>query len=132
MPLSIAPLLFALSLCCFVAQSQLAQHLQTTLHYHKPFFTLYLSHSSLTLLFPLHLLYLRLSGTPLKSTLRHLRQHLRDQLDDFRPSTQTAWPWATSLGACVTLTALMTVPGISWYAAVPLTRSVCFLFSLAA
>lgn len=51
---------FVISLFAFTIQTEAAQYVQQALGYRKPFFSLYLGHSSFTLLFPLYMLFLRI------------------------------------------------------------------------
>ncbi|TKY88175.1 hypothetical protein EX895_002885 [Sporisorium graminicola] len=73
---------FVLSLFAYTLQTEFAQYVQQSLNYRKPFFSLYLGHSSFLLLFPMHLLYLRWStGRPITHYLHLIAQNIRWQLD---------------------------------------------------
>lgn len=61
---------FGLSLIAYTVQTEFAQHVQQTLNYKKPVFSLYVGHSSFTIILPLHLVLLKLT------TGRSIRKHL--------------------------------------------------------
>ncbi|CBQ69933.1 conserved hypothetical protein [Sporisorium reilianum SRZ2] len=73
---------FVLSLFAYTLQTEFAQYVQQSLNYRKPFFSLYLGHSSFLLLFPMHLFYLKwTTGRPITHYLHLIAQNLRWQLD---------------------------------------------------
>ena len=91
-----AAVLLAVVLVAYTIQTELASHVQHQLGYKKPFFLFYLTHRSVpsspprqttrsplrpvhsgyTLLVPAHVLVLRLTGTPIRSTFADLRDLL--------------------------------------------------------
>ncbi|GAA5928446.1 hypothetical protein JCM3775_000613 [Rhodotorula graminis] len=71
-----AAILLAVVLVAYTIQTELASHVQHQLGYKKPFFLFYLTHSGYTLLVPAHVLVLRLTGTPIRSTFADLRDLL--------------------------------------------------------
>ncbi|GAA6039259.1 hypothetical protein JCM8097_003232 [Rhodosporidiobolus ruineniae] len=140
-----AALLLALVLFAYTLQTELASYVQHSLGYRKPYFLFYLTHSGYLLLAPLHLLALKLLGTPVLPALRDVlvvlkakfsppasfsdppssprlrRQQSSDSARDFGEAAWTA-PWVVELakkGAF--LTVAIAVPALSWYGAVPLT-----------
>jgi hypothetical protein len=94
--------------------------------YRRPFLLLYLSHSSFTLLLPLHLAILRFSSAePLEPTLLKLKNVARQQIDDLpfkgRDGDGKGWPWQRGVVAILLLTLGVTCPAGLWYISVPLT-----------
>ncbi|PWN49006.1 hypothetical protein IE53DRAFT_388793 [Violaceomyces palustris] len=74
---------FLLSLLAYTFQTELAQYVQQTLAYRKPFLSLYLGHSGFTLILPFHLLFLHLTTSlPLSHHLDLLYRNLDWQLSN--------------------------------------------------
>ncbi|BGP42561.1 hypothetical protein JCM10449v2_006573 [Rhodotorula kratochvilovae] len=71
-----AAILLAVVLVAYTVQTELASHVQHQLAYKKPFFLFYLTHSGYIFLLPVHVLVLRLTGTPIRSTFADLRDLL--------------------------------------------------------
>ncbi|KDN52711.1 hypothetical protein K437DRAFT_231800 [Tilletiaria anomala UBC 951] len=151
---------FILSLVAYTLQTEFAQHVQQTLNYKKPFFSLYIGHSSFIVILPLHLLLLKFTtGCSIRKHYWHLIvENLRWQTESrtIRSSLlqggqedsglslpspiqhevvaeSTLWRIRSSfngwcgfdafriLSILALLTIGITVPALSWYAAVPLT-----------
>ncbi|PWY99331.1 hypothetical protein BCV70DRAFT_200905 [Testicularia cyperi] len=73
---------FVLSLVAYTLQTEFAQYVQQSLGYRKPFLSLYLGHSGFTLLFPMHLLFLKwTTSRPISHWLHLISQNLRWQLE---------------------------------------------------
>jgi len=121
-----AVVLFIITLTAIVVQSQLTQYVQSTLHFRKPFFLLYVVHSSFALTFPLHLLYLVLT-TPasLKSILKGLslaiKIHLTPSEQGPVATPQSPFPYACLLRLVAYLTFGLTVPALTWFASISLS-----------
>ncbi|GAA5821776.1 hypothetical protein JCM3770_000139 [Rhodotorula araucariae] len=71
-----AAILLAVVLVAYTVQTELASHVQHQLGYKKPFFLFYLTHSGYIFLLPAHVVVLRLTGTPIRSTFADLRDLL--------------------------------------------------------
>jgi len=117
-------ILFALSLVAFVGESQMTQYVQTNLGYRQPFFIFYLVHSSFSLIFPLHLLYLTwTSGHSISEVLRGLvvtiKYHLAPK-QQRRTSLLPKFPTAAFLRLLAFMTVGITCPGLLWFAAISL------------
>ncbi|GAA5934953.1 MFS transporter [Sporobolomyces koalae] len=140
--------LLAVALAAYTVQTELASYVQHTLGYKKPYFLFFCTHSGYMLLWPCHLLALRLLKIPVKATLESLVPLLARH---FAPSTTTAPPhahdpsphshqfpfptssfdasqvslktrWVQNLIRKVALlTIFISFPALSWYASVPLT-----------
>ena len=84
----------------YTVQTELAQYVQQTQGYKKPYFLLYLTHSGYSLLLPLHLLVLRLLGVPIKPALSTLRAVLRHQFSappsQFPPTSTHSYTQSTT------------------------------------
>ncbi|KAF8905564.1 hypothetical protein CPB84DRAFT_1771726 [Gymnopilus junonius] len=113
--------LFVFTLLAFVAESQLTQHVQTTLAYRQPFFLFYLVHSSFSLIFPLHLLYL-LATTDYTtvSLLRGLSLAIANHLAPGQKSTSYRFPRAKFIRLILGCTLGITCPALLWFIAVSL------------
>ncbi|KAJ7597011.1 hypothetical protein C8J56DRAFT_918918 [Mycena floridula] len=114
----LAVVIFAFSLLGFVLESQLAQYVQKT-GYRHPYFIFYLVHASFAVIFPLHLIFLYLFGGKSPSecidglkiaATKHLSKTPEDPRFPLRPFCV--------LILCLTTGA--TLPGLLWFAAVPL------------
>jgi len=115
-------LLFVVALAAFVIQSSLTQYVQGELGFRQPFFLLYLAHSSFIILFPTHILYLKLtSGKPFNTYVTILRQALRTRLSTMEgPVGNTKDLTAQFVVLILALTAGINIPGLLWYASVSL------------
>ncbi|KAF8585001.1 hypothetical protein K439DRAFT_1344581 [Ramaria rubella] len=120
----VAIFLFILTLAAFVIQSSLTQYVQGSLGFRQPFFLLYIAHSSLTIMFPTHLLYLLVtSRKPLKSYVSTLKTTITDRLSaaEINHVGETQFPMARFTGLIFALATGINIPGLLWYAAVSLT-----------
>ncbi|KAF8168120.1 hypothetical protein B0H34DRAFT_684272 [Crassisporium funariophilum] len=115
----LAVAIFVFSLIAFVTESQLTQYVQTNLGYRQPFFLFYCVHSSFTIIFPLHLLYL-LATThhTAVSLFKGLTIALTNQLDPSQQSTH--FPKRKFLRLTLALTVGITCPALLWFAAISL------------
>ncbi|KIL70856.1 hypothetical protein M378DRAFT_183429 [Amanita muscaria Koide BX008] len=112
-----AVLLFIATLLAFVTESQFTQYVQTTLGYRQPFFIFYIVHSSFSLIFPLHLLFLRItSGHKISSLLKGLSLAIKDHL----ASSDTAFPLSSLIRLSLLLFVGLTCPALLWFASVSL------------
>jgi len=118
-PLAIG--LFIFTLIAFVTETQLTEYVQTNLGYRQPFFLLYLVHSSFTIIFPLHLLYL-LATTKYTaiSLFKGLRITITNHLLDQRFTPTVKFPYYKFFQLAMVLTAGITIPALLWFAAVSL------------
>lgn len=114
-----AAVIFCGVLISYTIQTELAQHVQQTLGYKKPYFLLYLTHSGYSLLLPLHLLVLRLLGIPIQPALSTLRAALRHQFS----APPSHIPSASSQNYTQSTTNLSTPPTRPVYSARSLSRS---------
>ncbi|KAF8525057.1 hypothetical protein BU17DRAFT_42073 [Hysterangium stoloniferum] len=115
-------LLFVLTLAAFVVQSSLTQYVQGELGFRQPFFLLYCAHTSFIILFPIHILYLKLiSGKPFDTYVEILRQALKTRLSTKAgPVDKTKDPIVRFVVLILALTAGINIPGLLWYAAISL------------
>jgi len=113
--------LFIFSLIAFVAETQLTQYVQTNLGYRQPFFLFYLVHSSLTIIFPLHLLYL-LATTEYTalSLFKGLWFAITNHLLPDKSFTTVKFPYYKFFRLVIVLTVGITFPALLWFAAVSL------------
>lgn len=118
-PLAIG--LFTASLIAFVTETQLTQYVQTDLGYRQPFFLFYLVHSSFTIIFPLHLLYL-LATTEYTaiSLFKGLRFAITNHLIPDKSPTTVKFPYYKFFRLAMILTVGITFPALLWFAAVSL------------
>lgn len=128
-PVSTAPqlggkasaILFIAVLIAFVIESQLAQYVQTNLHYRQPFFIFYLVHSSFAIIFPLHLLYLAVTTKYTTTALfRGLQLAITNHLSPTPRSGSRSFPTFKFCRLVMALTAGITLPGLLWFASISL------------
>ncbi|KAJ7244779.1 hypothetical protein B0H12DRAFT_1128746 [Mycena haematopus] len=115
--------IFACTLLAFVAETQLTQYLQTDLGYRQPFFIFYLVHSSFSIIFPFHLLYLTLTTKYTTTALYNgLTIALADHLTPNRVSRSAPakFPRFQFLGLILALTLGITYPALLWFMAITL------------
>ncbi|OCF39537.1 hypothetical protein I317_06646 [Kwoniella heveanensis CBS 569] len=127
------------------AQTEFANHVSKDLGYDKPYFTFYLTHSTFTLIFPLHLLLLRLlkPGVPPTEYMDSIRHTLAEQLAII-PSLSNGHSNGNGNGSSADkleivtwreilpgwarkvtwLTLFLSIPAISWYIAMTLSPPV--------
>ncbi|KAF8350087.1 hypothetical protein F5887DRAFT_943715 [Amanita rubescens] len=116
---TLAVVIFALTLIAFVVESQLTQYVQTTLGYRQPFFIFYLVHSSFTVIFPLHILYLTSrSGYTRSALLKGLSLAITEHLSS--SETSTSFPYYSFARVSLLLFFGLTCPALLWFAAVSL------------
>ncbi|KDE06412.1 hypothetical protein MVLG_03318 [Microbotryum lychnidis-dioicae p1A1 Lamole] len=84
-----AVLIFIAVLLAYTLQTELAQYLQQTAGYKKPYFLFYLTHSGYLLIAPLHLVSLRLLSIPIEANLRTLVAILEVHFAPPEPRTPT-------------------------------------------
>jgi len=116
--------LFIFTLAAFVIQSSLTQYVQGTLGFRQPFLLLYIAHSSLMVIFPIHLLYLVLtSQKPVKLYMTSLRATITSRLspEGFNHSEKGKFPTARFIGLSLCFATGINIPGLLWYAAVSLS-----------
>ncbi|KIJ21773.1 hypothetical protein PAXINDRAFT_165169 [Paxillus involutus ATCC 200175] len=114
--------LFIAVLLAFVVEAQLTQYLQTTLGYKQPYFIFYIVHSSFSLSFPIHLIYVVLrTKHGLRPLLSGLNFSITAQLTARNFDGSRSFPLAKLLVTIMTLSAFYNVPALLWFAAVPLS-----------
>ncbi|KAK0465047.1 uncharacterized protein EV420DRAFT_1512565 [Desarmillaria tabescens] len=114
--------LFIVTLFAFVVESEFTQYVQTDLGYRQPFLIFYVVHSSFAIIFPLHLLYLRMTTKhSTKSLVNGLSIAVGDHLSPLAfPPSSTDFPRFRFVSLILTLTAGITFPGLLWFAAITL------------
>ncbi|KAJ3544357.1 hypothetical protein NMY22_g2804 [Coprinellus aureogranulatus] len=117
----LAVVVFVFTLLAFVVESQLTQYVQTNLQYRHPFFLFYVVHSTFSLIFPLHLLYLKLTTPHTTSAILRglsiaVTKHLVSE-DTPRPHR---FPRVAFARLVFLLTIGVTYPGLLWFAAISL------------
>jgi drug/metabolite transporter (DMT)-like permease len=121
-------LILALIVLASAFQTETAHYVTTELAYHQPYFTFFLTHSTFALIFPLHLLSLRLfrpSGPGIcdyLSSLHHVvaQQLYPDSLANEHGTRDIARRWIRKVGY---LTLLVSVPALCWFVAVTMTSA---------
>ncbi|KIJ68474.1 hypothetical protein HYDPIDRAFT_82755 [Hydnomerulius pinastri MD-312] len=122
----IAVALFIAVLLAFVAETQITQYLQTTLGYKQSYFIFYIVHSSFSLSFPIHLIYVLLTTEHgLRPILSGLNFTVTRQLTSWKSEGSadihlSNFPVGKALIFIAGLTTFYNVPGLLWFAAVPL------------
>lgn len=112
-------------LCCFV-QCELASSLHRS-GYSKPYFMLYLTHSSYTIIGLLHYGGLKILKMPIEPLLSELQDAVKLQvLGPRAASTSTAFdnrpfPWHRAGLRLLGLTIFIALPAGIWYSAISLT-----------
>ncbi|GAA5903448.1 uncharacterized protein JCM6883_005006 [Sporobolomyces salmoneus] len=143
-------ILLSVALASYTLQTELASYVQHTLDYKKPYFLFFCTHSGYMLLWPCHLLALRVLKIPVKESLRDLLPLLAQHFAPSSPSSSSTksssslptstpsndfpfplkktstisfkTPWVRNLVQKVALlTIFISFPALSWYASVPLT-----------
>lgn len=113
--------LFALTLVAFVAESQLTQYVQTTLHYRQPLFIFYIVHSSFWIIFPLHFAYLIATTNYSASELwRKLTIAITSHLSPHEHLESSSFPSLRFFSLTLGLTVGVTVPALLWFVAISL------------
>ncbi|PAV21963.1 hypothetical protein PNOK_0192000 [Pyrrhoderma noxium] len=120
-------IVFVLMLIAFVSESQLTQYVETSLNYRKPYMLFYIAHTSMSIIFPLHLLYLHLTSPfPIKAYLRGLATAAKDHLvkqsltSSSETGRNTVFPFSRYLTVLSWCTFGVTIPALLWFAALPL------------
>ncbi|RDB29309.1 hypothetical protein Hypma_015545 [Hypsizygus marmoreus] len=117
----LAVALFILALLAFVIESQLTQYVQTTLGYRQPFFLFYLVHSSFSIIFPLHFLYLTsVTNYSASSLLNGLSIAIVNHLSPYERSGSTKFPLGRFAQLVLALSVGITCPSLLWFAAISL------------
>ncbi|KAK4685997.1 hypothetical protein P7C73_g4138, partial [Tremellales sp. Uapishka_1] len=92
-------------------QTESASYLHLSLDYNKPYFTFFTTHISFTLVFPLHLVLLKLTTpTPTATHLSALRHVIAAQLG----TEAILHPWIRQV---TWMTILISIPALSWFVA---------------
>lgn len=124
-------LIFISSLISYAAETELAQVVESRLGYSKPYFMLYLAHSSFCFCLPLHLLFLKItSSVPSKLYLKGLALATRNVLtpNASQPSHNAGFwdilPVKVSLIRMYFLTAMATLAAVCWWVSVKYTTCV--------
>ncbi|KAG8761629.1 hypothetical protein FRC14_000013 [Serendipita sp. 396] len=116
-------ILFCVILVAFVVQSAATQHVQTTLGFRHPFLLFYIAHSSFSIIFPIHLLYLHgTSRKPISYYLSLIKATLQYRFSSSQlggdPST---FPTQRIALITVLLTIGISLPGLLWYISVSMS-----------
>lgn len=112
---------FIFTLLAFVVESQLTQYVQTNLQYRHPFFLFYIVHSTFSLIFPLHLLYLKATTQhSVASLLKGLSIAITKHLTPRNAPQPHRFPRAAFTKLVSLMTIGVTYPGLLWFAAVSL------------
>ena len=122
-------IIFLLSLVFYSIETELAKILENNMNYNKPYFMLYLAHSTFILCLPLHLLLLKLtSNIPLTYHLKSLSLATRYSLTSnlsIIPSNNLSFmqifPFKKFLLMVFALTFLATFSAICWWISISLT-----------
>ncbi|KAK7058981.1 hypothetical protein VNI00_001605 [Paramarasmius palmivorus] len=113
--------IFVVTLLAFVAESQLTQYVQTTLQYQQPYFLFYIVHSSFSISYPCHLLYLKFTKPYTSSQLwQGVKLATANRIRQNAPqsSRNAEFPLASFIYLILALTAGLTVPSLLWFAAI--------------
>jgi drug/metabolite transporter (DMT)-like permease len=106
------------------AQTEVAHNLTSNIGYNQPYFTFYLTHITFTFIFPLHLLYLRLTtSVSTKSHIDAVRSVIAIQLKHHPLASwkRIAMGWSAKI---TWLTLLISVPALSWFVAMLFTSAI--------
>jgi hypothetical protein len=113
----VAVVLFVFTLFAFVTESQLTQYVQTTLDFRQPFFLFYLVHSSFSIIFPIHFLYLVATS---QYSPRALFNGLSMAITSHLSTQDAEFPYIPFFRLVVALTVGITYPALLWFAAISL------------
>jgi hypothetical protein len=105
------------------SQTEVAHHLTSDINFTQPYLQFFLTHTTFSLIFPLHLLLLRIihPSIPISTYLDSLRQVISTQLNT--PSstwTDISIPWILKI---TYLTILISIPALSWFIAMLYTTA---------
>lgn len=119
-----AAVIFPITLLAFVAESQLTQHVQTNLHYQQPYFLFYIVHTSFSITYPIHILYLisTTSHTPTQ-LWNGVKAAIVTRLNQDLPqsSRSTEFEPIKFLYLVLALTVGITIPSLLWFAAIAIS-----------
>jgi len=127
---TMASIALVFTLISIVAQTETAQYIQGPLGYSKPYFMLYLTHSSAVLIAPLQFFAIKLTRRQL--TLKaYLRSHIQNVLSTARVITVYANKRSPSnlqvvrhmIRVVVICTCCLTLAASTWYVAVSMTTA---------
>ncbi|EIM83461.1 uncharacterized protein STEHIDRAFT_63538 [Stereum hirsutum FP-91666 SS1] len=121
-----AILVFAFTLVAFVAESELTGYVQSSLGFRVSFskFSNFVAHSSFSIIFPLHLLYLVVwTGHSHRRLLNGLRIAITKHLEppsrrSGTPLSRTPFPTFKFVRLVFLMTLGVTIPALMWFAAV--------------
>lgn len=133
----LATVMLTICIITFVLQTELAQYVQKTTDYSKPYFILYISHSCYTFMIPLQLVaeYIQLhhyqkresnSGTireKISETISYSRKSVNNSLVElqYRVQGNHIFPMGFIIKTALLLSVLLTLPSYIWYLSVNLT-----------
>ncbi|KAI8138552.1 hypothetical protein BJV82DRAFT_630316 [Fennellomyces sp. T-0311] len=125
----LAGLMLAICVVSFVLQTELAQYVQRTTNYQKPYFILYVSHCCYIFMAPVQLVGELIARHPrkgvvdlIKDTVSECRRELYQSLQDLQhEQDQNESPLRFSLRTVIVLAVLLTIPSYLWYVSVNLT-----------
>ncbi|KLO17009.1 hypothetical protein SCHPADRAFT_994645 [Schizopora paradoxa] len=115
--------IFIFMLIGFVAESELAQYVQSSLDYRHPYFLFYIAHSSMLIILPIHLAILHYtSGIPFDAYIRGLQNAIRSHYGHKSIDIQSSrsHPFSQFLLLVSLCTIGITIPGLLWFAAITL------------
>ncbi|KAK5992304.1 putative vacuolar membrane protein [Cladobotryum mycophilum] len=127
-----AAIFLTLSLVAFCVQTELSSYIQGELGWKKAYCMMFVTHSSWTLLWPIHLLILRVQkwNMPWDTFWRRHTQLLKSSalmvelhtLDVFGLSRPTSRSIKYIVRCTILITCSLTIAGLSWYIAVSMTN----------
>ncbi|KAI9480619.1 MAG: hypothetical protein EXX96DRAFT_187125 [Benjaminiella poitrasii] len=128
----LATVMLTICIITFILQTELAQYVQKTTSYSKPYFILYISHSCYVFMIPLQFigeyLYQRCYATTERSsllgTLQRYKTSFSNSLSDLlrhQGMNNDQPPHLFILKMSLTLSVLLTLPSYVWYLSVNLT-----------
>ncbi|GAA5809900.1 hypothetical protein MFLAVUS_003315 [Mucor flavus] len=133
----LATVMLAICIISFVLQTELAQYVQKTTSYSKPYFILYVSHSCYAFMLPLQLIaeYIQLHYFNAKSKKgRTISQNIVETINNSKSSINNSivelqyrvqgnhvFPLGFIVRTCLSLSVLLTLPAYIWYLSVNLT-----------
>ncbi|CEJ00669.1 hypothetical protein RMCBS344292_14721 [Rhizopus microsporus] len=126
----LATVMLAICIVTFVLQTELAQYVQKTTSYSKPYFILYISHSCYILMIPLQLIseYIQLKHKQglkqdINKVIHKSKQSFWDSLEElqYRIQGNNDKMVQFMIKTCLWLSVLLTLPAYIWYLSVNLT-----------
>ncbi|KAI9250901.1 hypothetical protein BDA99DRAFT_522178 [Phascolomyces articulosus] len=128
----LAAVMLAICIVSFVLQTELAQYVQRTTNYHKPYHILYVSHCCYVFMAPVQFIgeLIARYKSPnkalvelIKDTARECKLELEQSLEDLQEARgrQNESRLAFSIRTVIYIAILLTIPSYLWYVSVNLT-----------